>query len=122
MIRVALYLIFVGAIAYGVALLADRLGDVVVIWQGLQIETPLWVLGAAILVAAIVLSFVLGFIRWIVRSPIVLSRLLRNRRGVRAYEAISRGLIAVGAGDIAAAQRFTAEVQRLAPASHWHCY
>jgi HemY protein len=115
MIRVALYLIFVGAIAYGVALLADRLGDVVVIWQGLQIETPLWVLGAAILVAAIVLSFVLGFIRWIVRSPIVLSRLLRNRRGVRAYEAISRGLIAVGAGDIAAAQRFTAEVQRLAP-------
>ena len=115
MIRVALYLIFVGAIAYGVALLADRLGDVVVIWQGLQIETPLWVLGAAILVAAIVLSFVLGFIRWIVRSPIVLSRLLRNRRGVRAYEAISRGLIAVGAGDIAAAQRFTSEVQRLAP-------
>jgi HemY protein len=115
MIRVALYLIFVGAIAYGVALLADRLGDVVVIWQGLQIETPLWVLGAAIFVAAIVLSFVLGFIRWIVRSPIALSRLLRNRRGVRAYEAISRGLIAVGAGDIAAAQRFTAEVQRLAP-------
>jgi HemY protein len=115
MIRVALYLIFVGAIAYGVALLADRLGDVVVIWQGLQIETPLWVLGAAILVAAIVLSFVLGFIRWIVRSPIALSRLLRNRRGVRAYEAISRGLIAVGAGDIASAQRFTAEVQRLAP-------
>lgn len=115
MIRVALYLIFVGAIAYGVALLADRLGDVVVIWQGLQIETPLWVLGGAILVAAIVLSFVLGFIRWIVRSPIALSRLLRNRRGVRAYEAISRGLIAVGAGDIASAQRFTAEVQRLAP-------
>jgi len=115
MIRVALYLILVGAIAYGVALLADRLGDVVVIWQGLRIETPLWVLGAAILVAAIVLSFVFGLIRWIVRSPIVLSRLLRNRRGVRAYEAISHGLIAVGAGDIAAAQRFTAEVQRLAP-------
>src|ERR1700758_220219 len=115
MIRGALYLIFVGAIAYGVALLADRLGDVVVVWQGLRIETPLWVLGAAILLAAIVLSFVLGFIRWMVRSPVVLGRLLRNRRGVRAYEAISHGLIAVGAGDIAAAQRFTTEVQRLAP-------
>src|SRR5262249_25057796 len=47
--------------------------------------------------------------------PMVLARLLRNRRGTRAYEAISRGLIAVGAGDVAAAQRFTAQVQRLAP-------
>ena len=115
MIRVALYLILVGAIAYGVALFADRPGDVVVTWQGLRIETSLLVLSATIIVAAIVLSFVLGLIRWIVRSPIVLSRLLRNRRGVRAYEAISHGLIAVGAGDIAAAQRFTSEVQRLAP-------
>ena len=116
MIRVSLYLILVGAIAYGVALLiADRPGDVIVTWQGLRIETSLLVLGAAILAAVIVLSFVFGLIRWIVRSPIVLARLLRNRRGVRAYEAISRGLIAVGAGDVAAAQRFTAEVQRLAP-------
>jgi HemY protein len=115
MIRVALYLILVGAIAYGVALFADRPGDVVVTWQGLRIETSLLVFSAAIIAAAIVLSFVLGLIRWILRSPIVLSRLLRNRRGVRAYEAISHGLIAVGAGDIAAAQRFTTEVQRLAP-------
>ena len=115
MIRVALYLILIGAIAYGVALLADRPGDVVVTWQGLRIETSLLVLGAAILAAVVVLSFILGLIRWITRSPVMLARLLRNRRGVRAYEAISHGLIAVGAGDIAAAQRFTTEVQRLAP-------
>ncbi len=115
MIRVALYLILVGAIAYGVALLADRPGDVVVTWQGLRIETSLLVLGAAIVAVVVILSFIVGLIRWIARSPLVLARLLRNRRGVRAYEAISRGLIAVGAGDVAAAQRFTAEVQRLAP-------
>jgi HemY protein len=115
MIRVALYLILVGAIAYGVAFVADRPGDVVVTWQGWRIETSLLVLGAAILAAVIVLSVILGLIRAIARSPVVLARLLRNRRGVRAYEAISHGLIAVGAGDVAAAQRFTAEVQRLAP-------
>ena len=44
MIRVALYLIFVGVIAYGVALIADRPGDVVVTWQGWRIETSLLVL------------------------------------------------------------------------------
>ena len=46
MIRVALYLILVGAIAYGVALLADRPGGVVITWQGLRLETSLMVLGA----------------------------------------------------------------------------
>ncbi len=41
---------------------------------------------------------------------------MRHRRGVRAYEAISKGLIAVGAGDIAAARKkFAAEVNRIAP-------
>ena len=48
MIRVILYLILVGVIAYGVAFLADRPGDVVVTWQGLRIETSLLVLGAAV--------------------------------------------------------------------------
>jgi HemY protein len=115
MIRVILYLILVGLIAYGVVLVADRPGDVVVTWQGWRIETSLLVLGVAIVAAVILLLVVLGLIRWMVRSPVALGRLLRHRRGVRAYEAISHGLIAVGAGDVAAAQRFTAEVQRLAP-------
>jgi HemY protein len=115
MIRVALYLILVGVIAYGVALVADRPGDVVVTWQGLRIETSLLVLGAAIVAAVVVLFVILGFIRSIARSPVMLARMLRNRRGLRAYEAISQGLIAVGSGDVAAAQRLTTEVQRLAP-------
>jgi HemY protein len=91
MIRVALYLILVGVIAYGVALVADRPGDVVVTWQGLRIETSLLVLGAAIVAAVVVLFVILGFIRSIARSPVMLARMLRNRRGLRAYEAISQG-------------------------------
>src|SRR5262249_52480116 len=117
MIRVALYFILVGAIAYGVALLADPPGDGAITWQGLRIETSLMVLGAAMLAAMLVLGLIISLIRSIARSPMVLARLLRNRRGTRAYEAISRGLIAVGAGDVAAAQRFTAQVQRLAPSA-----
>ena len=115
MIRVILYLILVGAIAYGVAFFADRPGDVVVTWQGMRIETSLLVLGSALVAAFFALILILSLIRAVARSPLVLSHLLRNRRGVRAYEAISNGLIAVGAGDIAAARKFTAEVGRLAP-------
>ena len=100
MIRVVLFLIVVGAAALGFAWLAD-LGDVVVTWQGLRIKTSPIVISAGLLTAVVVLYFIIAIIRVILRSPFVLSRMMRNRRGVRAYEAISNGLIAVGAGDIA---------------------
>jgi HemY protein len=115
MIRVVIYLILVGAAAYGAARFADVPGDVVVTWQGLRIETSLTVAGAVLLVAVIALYFLIAGIRAVLRSPFVLSRLMRNRRGVRAYEAISSGLIAIGSGDIAAANRFAAQVNRIAP-------
>ena len=116
MIRVAFYLIVVGALALGVAWLADRPGDVVITWQGWRVETSLMVLGAAMLAAMLVLALLLSGLRAVLRSPLLLRTLLRNRRGVRAYEAISGGLIAVGAGDTGAARKFMAEANRIAPA------
>jgi HemY protein len=114
MIRVVLFLIVVGAAALGFAWLAD-LGDVVVTWQGLRIKTSPVVISAGLLTAVVVLYFIIAIIRAILRSPFVLSRMMRNRRGVRAYEAISNGLIAIGAGDIAAANKFAAQVNQIAP-------
>ena len=40
---------------------------------------------------------------------------LSHRRGVRGYLAISRGLVAVGAGDARAARRAADEAERIAP-------
>jgi len=116
MIRVAFFLIVVGALALGVAWLADRPGDVVVTWQGWRIETSLMVLGAAVLAAMVVLALLFGLLSVILRSPFILRRHLHRRRGERAYEAISRGLIAVGSGDLVAARRHAAAAKRIAPA------
>jgi len=116
MIRVVFFLIVVGALALGVAWLADRPGDVVVTWQGWRIETSLMVLGAALLAAMAVLALLWSLLRAFLRSPFMLRALLHRRRGERAYEAISRGLIAIGAGDLAAARKYTAEAKRIAPA------
>jgi len=115
MIRVVFFLIVVGALSLGAAWLADRPGDVVVTWQGLRIETSVMVLGAAMLALMALLALIWSLIRAVLRSPIVLANLLRNRRGARAYEAISSGLIAVGSGDIVAARKFSTEVNRIAP-------
>jgi HemY protein len=124
MIRVVIFLVVVGALAVGVAWLADRPADVVITWPWLEqiwpghgrIETPLMALGAAILATMAVLALLWMLLSAIMRSPFILRRHLHHRRGERAYEAISRGLVAVGAGDLAAARKHTAEAKRIAPA------
>ena len=116
MIRVVFFLLVVGALALGVAWLADRPGDVVVTWQGWRIETSLMVLGAALVVATAVLALLWSLVRAVLRSPSRLRAHRHRRRGERAYEAISRGLIAVGAGDLDAARKHASEAKRIAPA------
>ena len=115
MIRVILFLIVVGVLALGEVWLADRPGDVVVTWQGFRVETSLMVMAAAVLAAMAVLAILWSIVRAIARSPAVLAKRRRERRGERAYQAISSGLIAVGSGDIDAARKLSSEVNRLAP-------
>ena len=115
MIRVVFFFIVVGVLALGAAWLADRPGDVVVTWQGFRVETSLMVMAAAMLAAMAVLAILWSIVRAIARSPAVLAKRRRERRGERAYQAISSGLIAVGSGDIDAARKLSSEVNRLAP-------
>jgi HemY protein len=114
MTRVVSFLIVVGLLSLGLAWIADRPGDVLITWQGLRIETSIMVLGAAILFLVVLLLLLWSLLRAIWRSPTLFANLRRHRRGVRAYEAISSGLVAVGSGDIAAARRLAAEVNRIA--------
>jgi HemY protein len=115
MIRVVFFLIVVSLLSLGAAWLADRPGDVVVTWQGLRIETSVMVAIAAALAAMAALAIVFGALRAIVRAPTVLAQRRRRRLGIRALEAISNGLIAVGAGDAGAARRLAAEANQIAP-------
>jgi HemY protein len=115
MIRVRIYLVIVALLAFGAVWLAERPGDVVITWQGERVETSVMVLMAAAAAVAVAAVALWSIARAIVRSPDAVSRFLRNRRGVRAYQAVSHGLIAVGSGDARAAKKFTAEARRIAP-------
>jgi HemY protein len=115
MIRVVIFLILVGLLALGAAWLADRPGDVVVTWQGMHIETSVMVLAAGLLVAVAALMLLWTLLSALLRSPFILRRHLHRRRGERAYEAISCGLVAIGAGDLVAARKHAAEAKRIAP-------
>jgi len=114
MIRVVLFLIVVGALSVGVAWLADRPGDVVITWQGLRIETSLMVLGGVVLVLMVVVASLWTLVSFVLRSPTIFANFRRERRGMRAYESISHGLIAVGSGDAVAARKHAAAANRIA--------
>jgi HemY protein len=114
MIRVALFFIALALIAFGIAWLADRPGDVVLTWQGWRVETSVMVFAAAMLVVMSLLMGLWAVLRIILRSPDYITTFLRNRRGVRGYLAISQGLVAVGSGDVRKARKFADEAERIA--------
>jgi HemY protein len=116
MIRVALFLIVVALVAFGAAWLADRPGGVVITWLGYHIETSIMVAISA-LVALVALAILLWtLLRALLHTPQVVRLSLRERRRRQTQQAISRGLVAIGAGDTRAAQRFAAQADRLNPA------
>jgi HemY protein len=115
MIRVAVFLAAVGSLALGIAWFADRPGDVTITWLGWRIETSVMVAGFALIAVVLVSILLWTIVRGILRSPDQVSLFLRNRRSIKGYLAISRGLIAVGAGDVRLAQKSANEAERLAP-------
>ena len=102
MIRVVIYLVIVGVLAFGAVWFADRPGDVAITWQGWRIETSVMVLMVAVAGIAALAVMLWSIVRAILRSPDILWLYLRTRRGVRGYLAVSQGLIAVGSGDVRA--------------------
>jgi HemY protein len=115
MIRVVVFLVAVGVLALGVAWLADRPGEVTILWSGWRIDTSVMVAVFAVMILAAVLVFLWSALRTMIRAPKTLASFLRHRRGVKGYLAVSRGLIAVGVGDTRAARRFAQEAKRLSP-------
>src|SRR5262249_6511384 len=115
MIRVVVYLVLVGLIAFGAVWFAEHPGDVAITWQGRRIETSVMVLVVAVVALAAAAMIAWSLVRAIVRAPATLARHLAHRRGVRGYGGLSRGLIAVGSGDAGAARRYAEEADQLIP-------
>lgn len=115
MIRIVLFLVSVAAIAAGAAWIADRPGTVAITWMGYQIETSVMVAALAIVGLALAVMLLWSIVRAILRSPEQVSLLFRHRRAVKGYLAISRGLIAIGAGDLRVARKAADEAARLSP-------
>jgi HemY protein len=115
MIRIILFLASIAVVAAGFAWIADRPGEVAITWMGYRIETSVMVaaFAAAVLVLAVLLLW--SILRGILHSPEQASLFFRHRRAAKGYLAVTRGLIAIGAGDLRVARKCADDVARLSP-------
>ena len=113
MIRVVVFLALTAAFAKYVAVwLADHPGEVSITWLGYHAEPPIGILIAVIACAAVLLW---SLMRLALRAPRRIASTIADRRAATGQQAIVRGLMAIGAGDVGAARRFAAKAGRLAP-------
>src|SRR5260370_35656948 len=116
MIRLALSLVLVAGIAVAVVWLADRPGDIAITWQGLRIETSVMVAAVAVAALVALATLLWSLVRFVLGAPARASAALAERRRRRGFDAISRGIVAMGAGDARTAHRFADDARRIAPA------
>lgn len=96
------------ALAAGFAWLADYPGTVTVQWRGKEIQTSVVAAVAISLIALLIMLYLWSLFRRLWRSPRSMGEYWRLRKNRKGYESLSRGIIAAGAGDAAAASKHAA--------------
>jgi HemY protein len=95
-------LVFIGLLcvaAFGAVWLADQPGTVLVTFGGYELRTSVAVAAVALVGIALALAMMWAAVTAIMGLPSRLTFANRARRRSRGYQAVSRGMIAVGAGD-----------------------
>ena len=115
MMRLVIYLVTIALIASGLAWLADRPGSVHMVWQGYDIETS--VFRATVILAAAVATaiFAWSILKTLWNSPAALGQRIVRKRQKRGLDALSSGMIAVGAGDKSLATRYALQARKSLP-------
>jgi len=109
-------LVFIGLLcvaAFGAVWLADRPGTVLVTFGGYEMQTSVAVAAIALAGLALALALLWSVVSGLLHLPSRLTFASRARRRARGYQAVSRGMVAVGAGDPIAARRYANEAERL---------
>lgn len=108
MIKLLWRFLILVVLAAGFAWIADRPGTLTIRWLGREIEMS-FIAGVVLAFLAVgVLWFLWSLIRRLWQSPKSVGRYLSFRKNRKGYDSLSRGIIAAGAGDAAAASKHAA--------------
>ena len=113
--RLATFLSAVLALAIGLSWLADRPGNLTIDWQGYVVETSVFraIVMLAFLVGLAILTAAIARHLW--RSPATIGNYFNRRRQQRGLDALSSGMIAIGAGDRSLATRYAMQARKSLP-------
>ena len=110
----ALFIFIVVALLSALAIwLADNPGDLTMHWRGYEIRTS-FVVGVGVMaLAAFLVLLVYRIVSGFIDTPASVSAFLEKRRQQKGFLALSRGMVAVAAGDAAEAKRYAAQAHKL---------
>ena len=114
MIRLIVFLLVTAGLAFAAAWLADRPGEVAIEWLGYHADTSVAVVVGAVLAIVCVALIAWTLLVYLVTTPARVARRAAQRRTARGLHAITKGLVAIGAGDLRTAARYASEAGRLA--------
>ncbi|WP_400765218.1 heme biosynthesis protein HemY [Methylosinus sporium] len=109
MILLLFFIAALAALSIGLHWLIEQPGSITLDWGGYHIETTLVVGAAALLatIAAILIAW--AIIAYFFQAPARLKQNSRAKRRERGFQALSRGIVAAGAGHLAEAKRAAKE-------------
>ena len=113
MVRLLIFLAALALVAGGLTWLANNPGVVDVTWRGEQYEVSLLFGLGAVLALGIAIAIVWGLLRFVFRIPSLVSVGAQSRRREKGFQALSRGMLAVGAGDARGAAKHAYDASRL---------
>ncbi len=109
MILLLFFIAALAALSIGLHWLIEQPGSITLDWGGYHIETTL-VVGAAALIATIAAILIAwAIIAYFFQAPARLKQNSRAKRRERGFQALSRGIVAAGAGHVAEAKRAAKE-------------
>jgi HemY protein len=112
MIRTIFFLLLIGVAALCAAWVADIGGDVTLAWNGWRISTSFLALLLGFIVSLAAAMILWTLVRGLLHAPARMRRARRERNRQRGRNAITQGLVAIGAGDADAARRFAIQARR----------
>jgi HemY protein len=112
MIRLIVFLLITVGLAFAAAWLADRPGEVSIDWLGYHADTSVAILIGCVLAVVCAARIAGTLLVYLMDAPARLARRAAQRRAARGHHAITRGLVAIGAGDLRAALKHANEAAR----------
>jgi HemY protein len=113
MVRLLLSLALLCLAALGLTWFVDQPSLLTLDLPGYHVETSLTYAIIGVIALAILIAFLWGIIVYVFRIPSRISLAKQARRRDKGFAALSHGMVAVGAGDVRAANRHAAEAHRL---------